>query len=157
MPGSDGLSLAHTMRFSSFVGRRDDENRMVWAHQRRPSSVDFTNATVVGPIRKSNRSNCRRMVWAGQRQPSHQPTDHRPITVKAFSWRIADTNSWPIFRENGEGRRWGLVEWRNWACPVWCDGLWRYYYWISKIKTFVKTNLSLDHVLVSCSKLNIIY
>ena len=46
--------------------------------------VDFTNATVVGPIRKSNRSNCHRMVWAGQRQPSHQPTDHRPITVKHF-------------------------------------------------------------------------
>ena len=38
-----------------------------------------------------------------------------------------------------------------------CDGLWRYYYWISKIKKFVKLNLSLDHVLVSCSKLNIIY
>ena len=28
----------------------------------RSSFVDFTNATVVGPIRKSNRSNCRRMV-----------------------------------------------------------------------------------------------
>ena len=24
------------------------------------------------------------MVSAGQRQPSHQPTDHRPITVKHF-------------------------------------------------------------------------
>ena len=36
--------------------------------------------------------------------------------------------------------------------------LWRYYYCISKIITkFVKLNLSLDHVLVSCSKLNIIY
>ena len=33
-----------------------------------------------------------------------------------FSWRIADTNCWPIFSENGEGRRWGLVEWRKWKC-----------------------------------------
>ena len=33
--------------------RRKDENRMVCAHQRRSSFVDFTNATVVGPIRKS--------------------------------------------------------------------------------------------------------
>ena len=65
---------------------------------------------------------------------------------KAFSWRIADTNSWPIFSENGEGRRWGLIEWRRWkcvnrhvadeACPVWCDRLWRYYYWIPKKKCF---------------------
>ena len=109
--------------------RRKDENRMVWAHQWRSSSVDFTNATVVGPIRKSNRSNCRRMLCAGQRHPSHQPTDHS----KAFSWRIADTNCWPMFSENGEGRRWGLVEWWKWKCvnrhvadeayPVWCDGL----------------------------------
>ena len=30
--------------------RRKDENRMVWAHQRRSSFVDFTNATVVGHI-----------------------------------------------------------------------------------------------------------
>ena len=84
---------------------------------------------------------------------------------KAFSWRIADTNSWPIFSENGEGRRWGLIEWRRWkcvnrhladeACPVWCDRSWRYYYWIPKINFFVKINLSLDQVLVSCSKLNI--
>ena len=59
------LSPAHTMRLSSFVGtqrRRKDENRMVYAHQRRSSFVDFTNATVVGPIRKSNRSNNCRMV-----------------------------------------------------------------------------------------------
>ena len=51
--------------------RRKDENRMVCAHQRRSSFVDFTNATVVGPIRKSNRSNNCRMVCAGQRHPSH--------------------------------------------------------------------------------------
>ena len=80
--------------------RRKYENRMVWAHQRRSSFVDFTNATVVGPIRKSNRSNCRRMVWAGQRHPSHQPTDQTNHS-KAFLWRIADTSSWPIFSENG--------------------------------------------------------
>ena len=64
--------------------RRKDENRMVCAHQRRSSFVDFTKATVVGPIRKSNRSNNCRMVCAGQRHPSHQPTDHRPITVQNF-------------------------------------------------------------------------
>ena len=77
--------------------------------------------------RKSNRSNCCRMVWAGQRHPSHQPTDHRPITVLKH-FRIADTNSWPIFSENGEGQCWELVEWRKCvnrhvagkACPVWC-------------------------------------
>ena len=57
---------------------------MVCAHQRRSSFVDFTNATVVGPIQKSNRSNNCRMVCAGQRHPSHQPTDHRPITVQNF-------------------------------------------------------------------------
>ena len=62
--------------------RRKDDRRMVCAHQRRSSSVDFTNATVVGPIRKTNRSNNCCMVCAGQRHPSHQPTDHRPITVK---------------------------------------------------------------------------
>ena len=78
------LSPAHTMRLSSSVGRRDDENGMVCAHQRRSSFVDFTNVTVVGPIRKSNRSNNCRMVCAGQRHPSHQPTDHRPITVQNF-------------------------------------------------------------------------
>ena len=70
------LSPAHTMRFSSSVGRRDDENRVVWAHQRRSSFADFTNATVVGPIRKSNRSNFRRMVCAGRRHLSHQLTNH---------------------------------------------------------------------------------
>ena len=49
------------MRFSSFVGRRDDENRMVCAHQRQSSFVDFTNATVaawcvrVKDIRRINR------------------------------------------------------------------------------------------------------
>ena len=64
--------------------RRKDENRVVCAHQRRSSFVDFTNATVVGPIRKSNRSNNCRMVCAGQRHPSHQPTDRRPITVQNF-------------------------------------------------------------------------
>ena len=62
--------------------RRKDDRRMVCAHQRRSSSVDFTDATVVGPIRKTNRSNNCCMVCAGQRHPSHQPTDHRPITVK---------------------------------------------------------------------------
>ena len=62
--------------------RRKDDCRMVCAHQRRSSSVDFTNATVVGPILKTNRSNNCCMVCAGQRHPSHQPTDHRPITVK---------------------------------------------------------------------------
>ena len=42
------------------------------------------NATVVGPIRKLNRSNNCLLVCAGQRHPSHHPTDHRPITVKHF-------------------------------------------------------------------------
>ena len=64
--------------------RRKDDCRMVCAHQRRSSSVDFTNATVVGPIRKTNRSNNCCMVCAGQRHMSHQPTGHRPITVKHF-------------------------------------------------------------------------
>ena len=64
--------------------RRKDDCRMVCAHQRRSSSVDFTNATVVGPIRKTNRSNNCCMVCAGQRHLSHQPTGHRPITVKHF-------------------------------------------------------------------------
>ena len=64
--------------------RRKDDCRMVCAHQRRSSSVDFTNATVVGPIRKTNRSNNCCMVFAGQRHLSHQPTGHRPITVKHF-------------------------------------------------------------------------
>ena len=64
--------------------RRKDDCRMVCAHQRRSSSVDFTNATVVEPIRKTNRSNNCCMVCAGQRHLSHQPTGHRPITVKHF-------------------------------------------------------------------------
>ena len=64
--------------------RRKDDCRMVCAHQRRSSSVDFTNATVVGPIRKTNLSNNCCMVCAGQRHLSHQPTGHRPITVKHF-------------------------------------------------------------------------
>ena len=55
-----------------------------YIHQRRSSSVDFTNATVVGPIRKTNRSNNCCMVCAGQRHLSHQPTGHRPITVRHF-------------------------------------------------------------------------
>ena len=50
------------------------------------------------------------MVWAGERHPLHQQTNHS----QEFSWRIADTNSWPIFSENGDGRRWRLVEWRKW-------------------------------------------
>ena len=64
--------------------RRKDDCRMVCAHQRRSSSVDFTNATVVGPIRKTNRSNNCCMVCAGQIHLSHQPTGHRPTTVKHF-------------------------------------------------------------------------
>ena len=64
--------------------RRKDDCCMVCAHQRQLSPVDFTNATVVGPIRKTNRSNNCCMVCAGQRHMSHQPTGHRPITVKHF-------------------------------------------------------------------------
>ena len=64
--------------------RRKDDCCMVCAHQRQLSPVDFTNATVVGPIRKTNRSNNCCMVCAGQRHLSHQPTGHRPITVKHF-------------------------------------------------------------------------
>ena len=64
--------------------RRKDENCMVCAHQRRSTFVDFTNATVVGLIRKLNRSNNCHMVCAGQRHPSHQPTDHIPIIVRNF-------------------------------------------------------------------------
>ena len=64
--------------------RRKDDCCMVCAHQRQLSPVDFTNATVVGPIRKTNRSNNCCMVCAGQRHLSHQPTGHRPITVKYF-------------------------------------------------------------------------
>ena len=64
--------------------RRKDDCCMVCAHQRQLSPVDFTNATVVGPIRKTNRSNNFCMVCAGQRHLSHQPTGHRPITVKHF-------------------------------------------------------------------------
>ena len=78
-----GTSYAHAIFvFCWTQRRRKDDRRMVCAHQRRSSSVDFTKATVVGPIRKTNRSNNRCMVCAGQRHPSHQPTDHRPITVK---------------------------------------------------------------------------
>ena len=64
--------------------RRKDDCCMVCAHQRQLSPVDFTNATVVGPIRKTNRSNNCCMVCAGQRHLSHQPTGHRPITVTHF-------------------------------------------------------------------------
>ena len=64
--------------------RRKDDCCMVCAHQRQLSPVDFTNATVVAPIRKTNRSNNCCMVCAGQRHLSHQPTGHRPITVKHF-------------------------------------------------------------------------
>ena len=64
--------------------RRKDDCCMVCAHQRQLSPVDFTNATVVGPIRKTNRSNNCCMVCAGQIHLSHQPTGHRPITVKHF-------------------------------------------------------------------------
>ena len=64
--------------------QRKADCRMVCAQQRRSSSVDFTNATVVGPIRKTNRSNNCCMVCAGQIHLSHQPTGHRPITVKHF-------------------------------------------------------------------------
>ena len=45
--------------------RRKDDCCMVCAHQRQLSPVDFTNATVVGPIRKTNRSNNCCMVCAG--------------------------------------------------------------------------------------------
>ena len=64
--------------------RRKDDCCMVCAYQRQLSPVDFTNATVVGPIRKTNRSNNCCMVCAGQRHLSHQPTGHRPIKVKHF-------------------------------------------------------------------------
>ena len=83
--------------------RRKDENRLVCAHQRRSSFVDFTNATVVGPIRKSNRwtdskirsNNCR-MVCAGQSHLSHQPTNHRPITVQNFRDALLTQIGYPL-------------------------------------------------------------
>ena len=95
--------------------RRKDENRMVYAHQRRSSFVDFTNATVVGPIRKSNRSNNCRMVCAGRvrvrvRHPSLQPTDHRPITVQNFrdAWltQIGDPLSVKMAKVDAEHKTW---------------------------------------------------
>ena len=79
---------------------------MVCAHQRRSSFVDFTNATVVGP----NRSNNCRMVCVGQRHPSHQPTDHRPITVQNFrdAWltQIGDPLSAKMAKVDAEHKTW---------------------------------------------------
>ena len=60
--------------------RRKDDCCMVCAHQRQLSPVDFTNATVVGPIRKTNRSNNCCMVCARQRHLLHQPTGTRYAT-----------------------------------------------------------------------------
>ena len=61
------------------------------------------------------------------------------------SWRIPDTNGWPTFSENGEGRCWAYdlgqagdrLWWRAARQNGVFDGLWHYYYRTFKIKKSV--------------------
>ena len=50
------------------------------------------------------------MVCAGQRQPSHQPTDHRPITVDnfrdAYLTQIGDPLSVKMAKVGAEHKTW---------------------------------------------------
>ena len=114
--------------------------------------VDFTNATVVGPIRKLNRSNNCRMVCAGQRHPSHQPTDHRPIIVRNFRdamlTQIGDPLSVKMAKVDAEHKTWarpatgydGALLGKT-ACLT---GYGVIIIGLLKSKKFVKINLSLD-------------
>ena len=50
------------------------------------------------------------MVGAGQRHPSHQPTDHRPITVQnfrdAYLTQIGDSLSVKMAKVDAEHKAW---------------------------------------------------
>ena len=135
------------MWFSSFVGRRDDERRKIaWCEHTKDD-----RRSLILPMRQLlERFKIESVLLSSHgvsgSNTSVTSTDRSQTNhSKAFTWRIADTNSWPIFSENGESRCWGRVERRKWkwinrhvagkACPVWCDGLWRCYYRTPKIKT----------------------
>ena len=83
------------------------------------------------------------LVWAVQRHQSHQPTDHRPITVQNFRdallTQIGDPLSVKTAKVDAEHNTWarpatGYIWRRAIRQNSVFDGLWRYYYRTFKIK-----------------------
>ena len=122
------------MRFSSFVGCRDDEKMKIsWCVRTKDDHHSLILPTRQLLHRFENRIGPTAVAWCERvRHSSHQPTDHRPITVQNFHDALLTQIGDPLSVKMAKvDRLWRRAARQNSVF----DGLWRYYYRTFKIKS----------------------